>query len=80
MNAVSMLATYLGVRRVYMSALSHVVFLYARKASAEFVNRETDEVVPIQDEWMVYEPALEPLSSAEATYLIENFRSKSARR
>ena len=79
MQSVGLLATWLGVRRVYMSALPHVIFLYARKAGAEFVDRTTDIAVEIRDDWMAYEPTLEPLSRAEADFLLENWKSKSAR-
>ena len=66
MMAVAYLVFYIQVRYVYMSALSHVVFLYARKANAKFIDRDKDEEVPVPDWWVSYEPTLEPLSRAQA--------------
>jgi hypothetical protein len=66
MAAVAVLAVSMWVPYVYMSALSHVVFLYARKANAKFINRDTDEVVDVSDEWVTHEPTFRPLSKAQA--------------
>ena len=66
MAAVAVLAVSMWVPYVYMSALSHVVFLYARKANAKFINRDTDEVVHVLDAWVTHEPTLRPLSKAQA--------------